>query len=162
MKSRTTRLDPDRLDLTHVALFLGLRANELIVQQGKAGGFGDFRESYGFVIQHLIESDRTITELAERMEVTQQAASKVVAEMIARGVLEWKRGDDRRAKWIRLSARGWNGVQFARRARQRIDRRLRTAVGATRYASAKRVILDCLNELGEIERIRTRRIRQPL
>jgi len=29
------------------------------------------------MVEHLIESDRTITELARRMEITQQAASKI-------------------------------------------------------------------------------------
>src|SRR5262245_3908345 len=60
-------IDPSALPLTHLAMFLGLRVNELIVERGRAAGFRQFRESHGFVIQHLIESERTITELANRM-----------------------------------------------------------------------------------------------
>ena len=59
--------EPGTLPLTHLAFFVGLRANELIVERGRATGLPGFRESHGFVIQHLIESDRTITELAGRM-----------------------------------------------------------------------------------------------
>ena len=87
-----------QLDLPYLGFFLGLRVNELVMARTIRGGFTGVRESHGYVIQHLIESDRTITELAQRMAVTQQAASKIVAELIHLGILEAVPAKDRRAK----------------------------------------------------------------
>ena len=150
-----------QLDLGYLALFLGLRVNELVMERMAAAGFAQIRESHGFVIQHLIESERSITELAERMEVTQQAASKVVAELIELGALEATAGEDRRAKRIRLSKRGWQVVQLGRRERRGIDRRLRASAGEKNYAAARSILEECLKALGGIERIESRRVRHP-
>ena len=54
--------------------------NDVVMERTLKAGFRGVRESHGYVIQHLIESERTITELAKRMEITQQATSKIVAE----------------------------------------------------------------------------------
>src|SRR6476660_2147147 len=115
---------PAGLDLGYLALFLGLRFNELVAAQLATHGFGDIRESHGYVIQHLIDAERTITELAGRMEVTQQAASKVVAELMELGAIEAVAAEDRRTKRIRLSRRGWRAVNLARQARAQIEKRL--------------------------------------
>jgi DNA-binding MarR family transcriptional regulator len=76
------------------------------------------------MVQHLIESDRTITELARRMEITQEAATKIVAALIRLGVLETASADAERIKRIRLSKRGQQCVQLGRRTRARIEARL--------------------------------------
>jgi DNA-binding MarR family transcriptional regulator len=159
VKSNTAILG--QLDLAYLALFLGLRVNELVMERTLKEGFTGVRESHGYVVQHLIESDRTITELAKRMEVTQQAASKIVAELIHIGILEATRGKDRRAKRIRLSQQGWRCVRLGRRARARIDNLLIRTVGRKSYKNAKSTLLTCLRALGGIERICSRRIRPP-
>ena len=152
---------PAQLDLGYVALFLGLRINELVTARMAALGFADVRESHGYVIQHLIEKERTITELAERMDVTQQAASKVVAELARLGVIESVAAKDRRAKQIRLSRPGWRAVRLSRKLRTEFEARLIRAVGARGYDQAKRILLRCFDDLGGLERIRSRRIRPP-
>ena len=55
------------------------------------------------------------------MEVTQQAASKVIAQMLNSGILESTHDEDRRAKRIRLSERGWQSVKLARKERSKIE-----------------------------------------
>jgi DNA-binding MarR family transcriptional regulator len=150
-----------QLDLGYMALFVGFRVNELVMERMAAAGFTRVRESHGFVIQHLVEKERTITELAERMEVTQQAASKAVAELIALGALEAAPGEDRRAKRIRLSKKGWQLVRLGRQERRRIDHRLRAAAGDRDYEAARTILQKCLTSLGGIERIKSRRVRQP-
>jgi len=150
-----------QLDLGYLALFLGLRVNELVMDRMAAAGFTRVRESHGFVIQHLVEEERTITELAARMQVTQQAASKVVAELIELGALEAAAGEDRRAKRIRLSKKGWQVVRLGRQERRRIDSRLRAATGDRNYEAARAILRECLSALGGVERIESRRIRQP-
>jgi DNA-binding MarR family transcriptional regulator len=150
-----------QLDLSHLAFFLGLRVNELVMERTRKAGFTGVRESHGYVIQQLIESERTITELAKRMQVTQQAASKMVAELVHLGIVEATSSQDRRAKRIRLSQRGWQCVQRGRRARTRIDKLLIRAAGRKSHENAKSTLLTCLKALGGIERIRSRRIRAP-
>src|SRR5579864_6042330 len=150
-----------QLELPYLGFFLGLRVNELVMEQTWKAGFRGVRESHGYVIQHLIESERTITELARRMEVTQQAASKMVAELIRLGIVEAISAKDRRAKRIRLSQRGWQCVQLGRRSRTRIDYVLIRAAGKKSYENAKSALLTYLQALGGIERIRSRRIRAP-
>jgi len=161
MVVKSKPVDPAGLDLAYLALFVGMRVNEMVLKQVTGAGFRGIRESHGYLIQHLIESDRTITELARRLGVTQQAASKTVAELIELGVLQAIPAPDRRAKRIRLSARGWENVRFARRARAGLDRRLAAAVGARSYRQAKATLVACLRELGGLERIRRRRVREP-
>lgn len=131
------------------------------MQSIERAGFAGFRESHGYVVQHFVESERTVTELAARMEVTQQAASKVVAELIGIGILEAARGEDRRSKRMRLSADGRRLVRSTRRARKRIEARLIDGVGAEAYAAAKPVLLQCLETLGGLDKIRGRRVRAP-
>jgi DNA-binding MarR family transcriptional regulator len=154
-------MDPGELDLGYLGLFLGLRFNELVVERLQSAGFPNAKQSHGYVVQHVIGQNRTITELAQRMEVTQQAASKVVAQMIRLGILEAAAAKDRRAKLIRLSERGWQSVKMARRARRKIESRLVKAIGVEDYNSVRRVLLKGLSVLGGFQRIRTRRILEP-
>ena len=93
------------------------------------------------------------------MEVTQQAASKAVAELAKFGVVEMAAGPDRRHKRIRLSPRGWKLVRLGRQVRRRIDRRLARAAGSSAHEKARKILSRCIDRLGAMERIRTRRIR---
>jgi len=156
---KSTPVMPGQLDLGYLGLFLGLRCNELVAARMVAKGFANVRESHGYVIQHLIDEDRSITELAERMEVTQQAASKVVAELIRVGAVEAVTAQDRRSKRIRLARRGWRAVKVARKLRTQLEARLVKMLGAKPYAEAKAILVKCLTELGGVERIKSRRIR---
>jgi DNA-binding MarR family transcriptional regulator len=155
------KIELSELDLGHLALFLGLRVNELVLARMTRSGFRNVRESHGYVIQHLIQSERSITELARRMDVSQQMASKAVAELVCMGILEESPGKDRRAKLIRLSERGWKGVRAARQTRTSIHARLRKSIGEDNYERAQKTMMACLEELGGTQRIRGRRVLQP-
>jgi DNA-binding MarR family transcriptional regulator len=149
---------PSELDLGHLAFFLGLRVNELVLQRLAKAGITGVRESHGYVIQHLVEKERSISELAARMGVTQQASSKMVAELVSLGLLQLKKAEDRRAKRVRLSPYGWEIVQLSRRARAQLHHRLVRQIGKRKYETAKVIVLECLSKLGDISAIRHRRI----
>ena len=153
------------LGLGYLGQFLGARMNELILASNRRRGFAQMRTSYGYVIQHLVDADhpvsRTGSELARRMGVSQQAASKMIAELVQLGVVEVEAAADRRAKKVSLTASGWAGVQQARRYRARLEGRLMRAVGAKQYSEARETLRACLSLLGGVERIRSRRIRAP-
>jgi len=153
----TTEIMP-QLDLGYIGLFLGLRVNQLVMERMHARGFKGVRESHGYVIQHLIEKERSITELARRMEVTQQAASKAIAELAKLGMLQIGKAADGRAKNVRLSRRGWSAVHEGRRIRRRIEKRLIRITGAENYDKANSTLSACLKALGGMERVRSRRI----
>jgi DNA-binding MarR family transcriptional regulator len=161
MVVKSNPIDPMQLDLAYLALFLGQRVNELVVTRLQKSGAAGVRESHGYVIQHLIDAERTISELARRMGVTQQAASKSVAALLRLGIVEAAPSGDRRTKAIRLSRRGWESVKQARKARAEIDARLEKTLGKKAYARVKERLLDCLNELGGVERVKARRVREP-
>ena len=158
---RDGAVDPARLDVAYLGFFLGLRVNELVLEKGAAAGLRGMRESHGYVVQHLIESERSITELAQRMNVSQQAASKSIAELVKYGVVETHSATDRRARRVRLSKRGWDAIRFNRRARQTIEARLRRTVGEKSYGAARATLIACLHALGGLSRVRARRIRSP-
>ena len=159
--SDQTRVDPAQLDIASLGFFLGLRVNELVLEKGTAAGFRGMRESHGYIVQHLIESERSITELARRMNVSQQAASKSIAELAKHGVVESRPAADRRTRRTRLSKRGWEAVRFSRQSRQAIEARLERTVGAKSYRDARATLIACLDALGGLSRVRTRRIRSP-
>jgi len=149
------------LDIGYLGSFLGARMNDVVRTRGATQGFAGLRDSYGYVIQHLIDKDRTISELAARMEISQQAVSKCVSEMTRHRVVEYVSAKDKRVTIVRLSSRGWDAVRLARRTRKQLERRLQKAVGVRRYEDAQQVLATCLAVLGGVRRVRTRRIPLP-
>ena len=81
-------LDPAQLDVVLAALFAGLALNERVTERLHADGFEDVRFSHGFVFQHLVPGPLAVGELARRMGVSQQAASKAAAELERLGYVE--------------------------------------------------------------------------
>jgi len=156
----TNPVDIQHLDIAYLGFFLGLRVNELIRQRMERAGFAGVRDSHGYLIQHLMESDRSITELARRMGITQQAVSKTIAELASLGVLEASPAKDRRSKRVRLSRKGWECVRFGRRVRKQMEKRLTSAAGKRKYVQAKATLVRCLHILGGLRAIKSRRVRQ--
>lgn len=153
------------LDVAYLGQFLGQRVNDLVLARCKRQGFPGLTVSHGYIVQHLVDHKgpvtRTGSELGRRLGVTQQAASKAIAELVRLGVVEVAVGADRRAKHVRLSRRGWQAVQCARTARVGLEKRLAHHVGARRYRAAQETLRACLALVGGVDAIRSRRVRQP-
>jgi DNA-binding MarR family transcriptional regulator len=74
----------------------------------RARGFEDLRPAHGFAFARLAPDGATITQLAEHLGVTRQAAAQLVDELLARGyVRRGRHPDDARARLITLTDRGW-------------------------------------------------------
>ncbi len=128
-----------------------------------AEGRPDLRFSDGVVIQHVLAGELTITELAGRMGVTQQAASKSIADMERRGLLvRVPAPDDARARHLRLTATGQDAVAAARRLRADLDAELADAFGAAEVARARALLSGVVDRLGGSGAIRARRVRPPV
>ena len=73
----------------------------------RARGFSDIRPAHGFAFARLSAGGATITELAEHLDVSRQAAAQLVDELIAKGYVERHRHPlDARARLIMLTEKG--------------------------------------------------------
>ena len=83
----------------------------------RARGFEDLRPAHGFAFARLAPDGATITQLAEHLGVTRQAAAQLVDELLARGyVRRGRHPDDARARLITLTDRGWACTRAAEAA----------------------------------------------
>ncbi len=151
----------EALDLGYLALFVGQRVNERVLEDIHAAGFSGLRHAHGYVFQHLLGGPRSISELAGLLEVTQQAASKSVAELESLGYVEKTESEDARVRRVALSERGRAAVEKSRAVRASLQQRFERQHGARAVASARKLLAEVLTSLGGAEAVRTRRVRAP-
>ena len=145
-------LDPAQLDVVLAALFAGLALNERVTERLHTDGFDDVRFSHGFVFQHLVPGPLAVGELARRMGVSQQAASKAAAELERLGYVERAPDPaDARVRRLALSARG-------RAARAAVADELAGVLGPRRAETLRRTLLDALAAAGGLDAVRARRV----
>ena len=114
-------------------------------------GVDDMRPSFGFVIRALAEQQRTLTDLADLLAVTKQAAIKVVDDMERRGYVERVADPaDRRAKVLRLTAKARRVRKAALSESRRIERELRAELGDADVRAMRRVLLHLLERNGTL------------
>ncbi|WP_433337715.1 MarR family winged helix-turn-helix transcriptional regulator [Spirillospora sp. CA-294931] len=156
------RVEPEDLDTGTLALFAGFAASGHVQDDLAGRGFGDLRFSHGYVFQHLVAGRPTIGELAAKLGMTQQGASKAVVELERLGYAErFADPDDARTRRVRLTPRGRDAVATARRARAALEERLAARFGAGRLAEARALLTEMLDELGGVPAIRRREVRPP-
>jgi DNA-binding MarR family transcriptional regulator len=110
-----------------------------------AAGVADMRTPYGFVIRALAERPRTLTQVATALDVSKQAAIKVVDEMERRGFLRREPDPvDRRAKLLRLTDKGLAVRAAALAESRRMEAELRDAAGSADAAALRRALLVLL------------------
>ena len=150
------------LDLSLASMFAGWALADEIQRRLVADGFSDVRFSDGLVFQHLVDGPVTIGALAARLGVTQQAASKSVADLERRGYVERTADpDDARARLVSLTARGEAVIGAARDQRAAVTGELAERLGPRRVEAARRLLLDVVADLGAEEAVRGRRVRAP-
>jgi DNA-binding MarR family transcriptional regulator len=150
------------VDITLSSLFAGWAMADELQRRLAADGFDDLRFADGFVFQHLVEGPVTIGALAERLEVSQQAASKSVADLERRGYLaRTPAPGDARARLVALTARGEAAIEGARTHRAALVAELGERLGARRLEAANRLLGDVVAELGAEAAVRGRRVRAP-
>src|SRR5262245_11982961 len=93
--------EPASADLPLAALFAGWAMADEVQRRIAEDGMGDLRFADGVVFQHLVGGALAIGALGDRMGVTQQAASKAVADLQRRGYVERVAGaDDGRVRHV--------------------------------------------------------------
>lgn len=162
MKSTSPEVALSSLDIGHLALFAGLALQDQALGALHARGFKDLRFAHGFVFQHLVGGDRTLRELAERMEISQQAAHKAVAELETLGYVERiADATDGRVRRVHLAPRGWAAVEAGRAIREEQERELVCRFGDDRLAEGKRLLMELLGGGLAEAAISARRVRWP-
>ncbi|UJW31796.1 MarR family transcriptional regulator [Saccharothrix sp. AJ9571] len=155
-------IEPSRTELSLIALFAGWAMTGEVQRRMGGDGFGELRFNDGFVVQHVLAGPLTVSALATRMGVTQQAASKAVADLVRRGVLTRKPAPgDGRARLLELTGFGRDSIESARRHRAALESELEAEWGAGRVADARALLTEILHRLGGAEAVRGRRVRPP-
>ncbi|MFK0247422.1 MarR family winged helix-turn-helix transcriptional regulator [Amycolatopsis azurea] len=153
---------PSNLDLSLVSLFAGWAMGGEVQRRLTADGHGELRFNDGVVFQHVLAGPLSISALAERMGVTQQAASKAVAELERRGLLRREPDPaDARTRLLHLTERAENAVVAAREHRAALEKELADEFGQERVADAKALLAGILGRYGDAEAIRGRRVLPP-
>ncbi|MDT7802663.1 MAG: hypothetical protein QOI78_6096 [Actinomycetota bacterium] len=125
-------------------------------------GFGDLRFNDGVVIQHVLAAPLSITALAERMGVTQQAASKAVADLERRNLVRREPDpDDARTKLLHLTEHARNAVEATRVLRADLQNELVAEYGTDRVEDARKLLASIIGRYGGGDAIRGRRVRPP-
>ena len=104
-------------------------------------GFDDQGRSDGYLLRSVGASPMTVSELAERLEISKQGAGQIVDDMERRGYVE-RRPDptDRRARLLYLTARGRDALAAARRFHQQYERRMIKTHGREAVAAMRTVL----------------------
>ena len=107
-------------------------------------GFTDLGSAYGYVFRALADDGLHLSDVAKRLGMTNQGASKIIDEMQARGYVERQPDPaDARAKTLVLAARGRAALAAARRFHAKYERQLR-ASSNDRDVDALRRSLDLM------------------
>ncbi|SDT79134.1 MarR family winged helix-turn-helix transcriptional regulator [Actinoplanes derwentensis] len=142
---------PDDLHDIPVLLLSAARALvDGIDSRVREAGFTDIRPAHGFAFARISGAGATVTELAEHLEITKQAASQMAEELIRKGYL--KRGPhpaDARARLLTLTERGNACTEAATAAANATLRPLATALTPGQIAALRTALLH-LAEPGRI------------
>lgn len=136
---------PSSPDLTLLFTALAASCDAAVRARMADAGHHEARTVHGYVFQHLLVGPVRVTDLADRLGMTAQGASKVVAEMERVGYAV-RRPDphDSRVRLVEMTPRGHEAVEAGRAARAAVTAELLALLGP----DADRVV-DALHELGD-------------
>ncbi|RSM49421.1 MarR family transcriptional regulator [Actinoplanes sp. ATCC 53533] len=104
----------------------------------RARGFADLRPAHGFAFVRLAGDGATVGQLAEHLDVTKQAASQMVEELVTKGYVERRpHPDDARARLVVLTPKGWACTRAADEAATELLRPWATTLGPQRLAALR-------------------------
>lgn len=150
------------LDVAILSSLVGTALDARTLEALRAAGHPHLRRVHGFVFQHLIDKQPTVGQLAAALGVTQQAASKSVAELETLGYVRREPGArDSRVRLIALTGRGRDAIAVSRRVRTDLSRALLDDVGNDALDTARQVLVTLLDKLDAIAAISRRSVPMP-
>ncbi|MET1075469.1 MAG: MarR family transcriptional regulator [Umezawaea sp.] len=121
-------------------------------------GYGDLRTSHGYVFQHLQNGPVTVRDLADKMGVTAQAASKSTGELEHLGYVTRRTASDQRVRLIDLTEHGWAAITTGRIARATVNADLRRRLGPDAEAFCRN-LRTLAEDTGALDELALRRLR---
>ncbi len=155
-------MDLRDLDLPTLVTLSAPAVTEALVTRLREQGYDGVKASHGYVVQRLLEDEPTIGGLASALGITQQGASKQVADLERLGYVERVPvPGDQRARHVRLTERGRSMVAATRDARRDLERKLVDAVGIRKANAGKDALIALVEALGLAEPVRRRAVPPP-
>lgn len=146
-RARSTRLDADRLararsgNLRQLLLRASRAINQDVTLALHAAGFKDLKNSQVFCLAHIDLNGTTIVDLAETSNISKQAASKLVGELVALGLLSTSPApSDGRAILVEFTPRGRALMQRSFELFAEMERDYSRRLGAQDYQALKRAL----------------------
>jgi DNA-binding MarR family transcriptional regulator len=97
----------------------------------RAAGFEDLRAAHAPLFMAVDADGTRVTELAQRSAMSKLAVGELIRHLSARGYLRVDVDpDDRRAKRVALTERGWSALELGERVIAEFDGWLEATVGA--------------------------------
>ena len=126
-------MERDLLDLPVLLLGAARALVDGIDAGVRARGFADLRPAHGFAFALISAGGATVVELAQHLDVTKQAASQMVEDLVSKGYVERRpHPDDARARLIVLTEKGWACTRAADEASEETLRPWADAIGPRR------------------------------
>jgi DNA-binding MarR family transcriptional regulator len=131
-------VDRDLLDLTVLLLSAARTLVDGIDAGVRARGFTDVRPAHGFAFARLAGDGATVSQLADHLDVTKQAASQMVEELVTKGYVERRAyPGDARARLIVLTPKGCACTRAADEAATEVLRPWADTLGPDRLATLR-------------------------
>ncbi len=106
-----------------------------------AAGFADVRPGAGNLLEHLGPAGSTVAAMAQRAGITPQAMVQVVDDLEAKGYVgRIASPTDRRAKLVRLTARGKRMIDKAAGILGELEAGLATRLGSKRFTELRKML----------------------
>jgi DNA-binding MarR family transcriptional regulator len=131
---------PGLLDVAAEALFAEFR--EQLIESG----YGDIRPTHGCVFRFVHEDGMRLTDLAALAGMTKQSIGEIVDDLASRGYVErFPDPADRRAKLIRLTAKGEKAQAVGLGLFAKLEQRLGERHGRKRIAQLRELLEEITN-----------------
>ncbi|HEY7093680.1 MAG TPA: MarR family transcriptional regulator [Ktedonobacterales bacterium] len=155
----TPPVPPER-DLVMLLTALHAGATAAVTRRLDDAGFADLRPAHGYVFQHLVEGPMRVTELARKLGMTAQGASKSVIELERMGyVVRQSDPGDQRNRPVALTQRGWEAIEAARVARAAVNAELMKAAGPGAGEELMAMLQRLAERTGGLRELLARRLR---
>jgi DNA-binding MarR family transcriptional regulator len=146
-RARPKNLGADQLaharasNLRQLLLRASRAINQDVTTALRAAGFEDLKNSQVFCLAHIDLEGTNVVDLAERSNISKQAASKLVGELVAFGYLSTSRApSDGRSILVQFTPRGRSLMQRSFELFAELEREYCLRLGARNYAVLKRAL----------------------
>jgi DNA-binding MarR family transcriptional regulator len=119
-----------RASLGHLFTRVGRMLTEHALEKVHQAGYPEVRDSWLPILQHIEDQGIRSIDLANKLNVTKQAANQMVKEIQKQGYLNRQPDpDDKRAQLITLTDQGWKAWLVGLNAMKRMEAQIETSLG---------------------------------